>query len=297
MIGLSLAMLPANDLTQARDQFWRLQERFALTACEVQTETATFPAALPPWDGHALAIGQSLRQTVSVLGLHLPYVDLNPVSFHPRIAAASQEILLEAIDAAAEIEADYVVFHVRNGSLPRDRKEGFADWLPILRKLNGRATDKGLRFLLENADDLRWIPDVLELATDAGVDICLDVGHLFERVYETPDWGVLQRVAARLQDIASPWPFLLPSMLPAAQVGGIAGLLTTHGKRVGCVHLHNHDGRSAHRPLAQGKIPWQKLAGHADQLRDIPIILEADYRKCSYECLEHDLSAVTRLLT
>ena len=296
MIGLSLAMLPADNFAAAVDLFNDLQQSFGLSACEVSTEPSS-PTALAPGKDGALAVASELRKAVSSLGVHLPYEGLNPVSRHPRIAAASREVLLETIDAAASIRAGYVVFHVRGTTSFVQEEAGLTAWSPVVRELAEHARKQGLRFLVENADDLRRVPDLLALAEVADTDICLDIGHLYERLYETDEWGVLRRVTARVQDIASPWPFILTAKLPAAEAGGLTGALSTLDKKTGCIHLHNHDGRLAHQPLSNGHIPWRGfLAKNSERLRTVPIILEADYRAHGHTSLERDLKELTELL-
>lgn len=296
MIGLSLAMLPADDFKQACDLFVRLRERYPLATCEVSAETVDSAAALQPWDRAALESARPLRSIVRMLGLHLPYRDLNPVAGHPRIARASRDALLEGLDAAAGIGADYAVLHVRGGDPQMSGEAQIAAWRPVLDELSGHATARGVRLLLENADDMRRLPLILELAAATGVDVCLDTGHLFERLYETPEWGALQRLAARWQDIVSPQPFRLTARLPAAESGGLSGAMAVVGDRLGCLHLHDHDGRGAHCPLDRGKTPWRELAASASRLRGIPVILEADYRHHGRDLLECDLRTLAGML-
>jgi len=295
MIGLSLARLDGSDLQEAADCFRHFQERYPLASCEIHTERSLFPTALTLGNDRSIAVCRKLRQSVAILGLHLPFMDLNPVSGNPRVVKMSLEVLEEAMDAGVDIEADFVVFHARGRHPSGDRLLEMSRWREVLTDLGQRAAARNLRFCLENADNLRRPSEVRELAEAAGIDICLDIGHLFERIYDDPTWTLARRAAARIQDIFSPRPFLLKSNLPAAETGGIDGLIGTLGKRIHCVHLHNHNGRHAHRPLSEGTVPWRRLAGHAGLTRDIPILLEADYRGRSSDCLERDLRLLTGL--
>jgi len=56
-----------------------------------------------------------------------------------------------------------------------------------------------------------------------------------------------------------------------------------------CIHLHNHNGRMAHCSLKAGKINMKKMIEILDDLRNIPIILEADYRQAGMDILREDL--------
>lgn len=295
MIGLSLGMLDCPDLQTAADIFRRLQERFPLGACEIQGETTLFPSALAPWDPDSVAVGRQVRKCVSKLGLHLPFIDLNPVSGHPRIAGMSLDVLEQALDAAAEIEADFVVFHGRGQRYSGEWKDERPAWGEVLSLLGRMARERSLIFCLENADDLRRLSVVNELAGAAGVGICLDTGHLYERIYDDSAWGLARRAAARLQDILSPRPFLLKTHLPAAELGDIDDLAGFMGEKVACLHLHNHDGRRAHRPLREGTVPWRRLANHPRFPQGIPLILEADYRGRARCELEADLGLLASL--
>jgi len=65
--------------------------------------------------------------------------------------------------------------------------------------------------------------------------------------------------------------------------------------RTGCVHVHNHDGRTAHRPLTKGKIMLGRFKAMAEILGDLPWILEADYRRERHGTVDTDLALTAGL--
>lgn len=294
-LGVSLAYLSEGSFLQAADDFLSLQPEFALDACEVHQEGIQFRAGFcrpGPAEIAALAL---IRSRVAVLGFHLPYLDLNPVSADPDIADFAMAHLRQAIARAAEAGADYVVFHARGRCSPDSpRSADRLGWSAVVAQLSEFAASRKLIFCLENADDLRSIDEIAVLAAiSPEMRVCLDMGHLFERL-ELPSTS--QRVAARLWDRFLPWAAIAGKGMPFFAAGGLSGCLDLLGDRLYCLHVHNHNGRLAHQPLTAGKIELGRELGRALPA-GIPVILEADYRRCDPAAVRSDLQLLRRWLS
>jgi endonuclease IV len=294
ILGIQLAMLCDESIDAAISHFQRLQEDFPLNACEIHLEASLYRASVWPWDDNGLGRLHELRKGVSKLGVHLPFMDLNLFSRNMLIQEASRKVLIDSVTFAGRIQADYVVMHIRkpaDSPMPLDlkllRKE--------LKQIFIRSHESGCAMLIENADDLRAPEDVASLAEQIGetAGICLDIGHLFEREY--PRSRLAHRLL-RFNDLFSPRPFLIKYGIPASGYGDWPAVASSLSHRIGCVHVHNHDGRIAHKPLSAGRIDLAPLRSLAQTLRNVPLILEADYRGLSPDKVRSDLTFLSGLL-
>jgi sugar phosphate isomerase/epimerase len=296
MIGIQICMLRADTFEKAVGIFRQLHARFGLSSCEIHLERSLYPPAIWPWETAAHETVAKLRSSVAKLGIHLPFMDLNPVSSNPRIAETSLRILEESLDFASLTRADYSIFHARGcvtGGMSREQT--LIAWQEIIARLAKRAMELGVVFCLENADDLRDLNDVRVLQKRVGnsVMLCLDLGHLFERKYAS---SFLPRMAYVLNDRLSPFPFLLKKGLPAQEGYDWSKAMGMMIEKIACVHLHNHDGRTAHRRLSRGKINLDRLKEFRSQLQKIPVILEVDYSHSGMDEIEEDLRFAEELL-
>lgn len=292
-MGISMAYLQEGTFAANAELFLALQSEFLLAACEVHLEGIQFAAHYWRPDAIESAALSSIRERVGILGFHLPYLDINPVSIDPEIAAFAMNRLSRGIKIAAGAGADYVVGHVRGRSSPGSgRKSDLSRWLQIVTRLSEEAARQKIVFCLENADDLRSIEELNNLSVQsASTRICLDVGHLFERL-ELP--GAISRTAARLWDRYLPWSAVCGKGLPFFEAEGMSGCLELLSDRLYCIHVHNHNGRLAHQPLINGKI---SLPGVLRQVSDDAIvILEADYRQQESGTVRRDLGLLKEWL-
>ncbi len=93
MIGIQIGMLPGNTFEDAVGVFQQLQSQFSLSACEIHLERSLYPPAIWPWENSSQEAMARLRPSVARLGIHLPFMDMNPVFSNPRIAEASRRKL------------------------------------------------------------------------------------------------------------------------------------------------------------------------------------------------------------
>lgn len=114
LLGIQLAFLTDQSFEESLKLFFELQERYGLNACEVQLEASLYEAAVWPWDGEAeRRIRDELRGNVERLGVHLPFMGLNPISDNPRVLEMTWKMYEKSMRFSANVGADYVVFHAR----------------------------------------------------------------------------------------------------------------------------------------------------------------------------------------
>ncbi len=291
MLGLSLAYLPKDSLSEAAEAFFELQSEFPLRACEVHMEAVQFASAFWYWDRSADAAVASIRERVETLVVHLPYLDMNPISPNPRLARIALAAQRSAIARSASLGADSAVFHARGQhGLNASRARELECWRTVVTSLTDAAERHRLTLCFENADDVRLISEMeWVLDADPRMRACLDLGHLFERI--DPGRAVV-RMACRLTDSYLPG-FTVRRGVPYYEAGDLSRLI---GDRVRCVHVHNHDGRTAHRPISDGKADIPRIIRSLGDLDEIPVILEADYRQSDLRKVKADIESLVRSL-
>ena len=288
-IGIQLALLPARSPDESAHLFGRLRRSFDMAACEIHLDTAHYSSAFRLWEKADAECAKALRKTVGTLGVHFPFLDLNPVSGNRRIAEAGMSLLEESMSWAREVNADYAVMHVRGRNLDKDQ---IAPWVRVVAHLQERA--EGVSLCLENADDLHSIRGVQTILSQVpGLRVCVDIGHLHERAYPS---SRLRRAALLLAEKLMPSPFTIRSGLPAGEMGGWVEVIRGLLHELGCIHIHNHDGRTAHRPFQLGRIDLARIAELRDDLEETPVIIEADYRTVPEDTLRDDLESLIHWL-
>lgn len=295
MRGISLAYMGPGSLETNAALFKELQSKYDLQVCELHMEAIQFEAGIWYWDKTSAGVVKDLRQRVARLGVHLPYLDLNPISPNPRSSKYSRAVYQAAIKKAAEWSADYVVFHARgNWGLYPERSRELEEWRQALNVLASTAEKNGLIFCLENADSIRSLREIDQLLKQNDqIKLCLDIGHLFERIEADHIW---MKAADRLWDRFLPVSNIWGRGMPYFEHDGISGAVNAFSQRLGVLHLHNHNGRAAHQPILDGKYDLRPAIRALKPLTNIPIILEADYRNHDSAVLYHDLQLLEEFI-
>lgn len=162
--------------------------------------------------------------------MHGPRSDLNPGLRDRGLTAFCRQRFRLALEVAAEMHAETVVFHT--GFNPMIRSPGFEGrWIKrsaaFWRDLAEEAALLGVGIALENL----WEPrpeiqrDLIDAVGSPLVRACFDVGHSNVYSREPPERWV-----------------------------------SCLGGRLGCVHLHNNDGREdSHSPLEEGTVDFSRF--------------------------------------
>jgi endonuclease IV len=258
-LGMQIGMLPGQ-YEQALNQFNKLQEQFSLYSAELQLESSIYNAFFTP--------GKDRVPHADIIGVHLPFMGLDPVSDKPDIRRKSLETFYHAIHASADCDAAYVVFHARTQTSGQQE----SGWITVLADLADKSNEAGIRFCLENADSLYDITQIHQILHELPkVHLCLDIGHLYEHTFN-----------------------LLTRYLPLSGDTRLARELENLCNHISCIHIHNHDGFYAHQSLEAGKIDFSSLKKYRSL--DIPLILESDYRNIPSDILSHDLRYLTGVI-
>lgn len=293
IIGIQAAFLPADNFSESLNMFFKIKEEVPVQACELHMDNNLYKNAVSLEeeyiDNKKFSLLKSLRRKVRVLGVHLPFYGLNPVSDNEDISVKSLKKIKNSIKFASDIKADYAVMHLRGK--PENNKNDFIPrWNRVINKLKETASNLRIDLFLENADDANN-EVVFDKVNEAGLGYCIDIGHLYERDYLS--LGV-KRYFYIINDFFSPKPFIFKGGLFSSSMDNFNDIIIKN--KVNCIHIHNHDGKNAHRPLTEGKIKLVNIKEALPYIREIPVIIESDYRNYNISTIVKDIKYLKRIM-
>jgi len=125
---------------------------------------------------------EKLKDFDQQIAIHGPFLDLNPGSPDKRIGAVTKERYLQAIRAALELDASYLILHSQHNLAIKDPKvkdKKIENQLPFWDEILEKISEDDLKILLENVteDDPEDLFKLVDNIDSQKVKICLDVGH------------------------------------------------------------------------------------------------------------------------
>lgn len=289
-LGLSLGAFHKFGFQDALDAYKRLAERFDLTVVEINLEVRRGSIAHRPWDvpeDQLRAFAEPFRHR----GVHLPFVDLNPISTNAGIREESLRQLRLGIEASSRMGMTYAVTHATGPRPGLPWSEESALWKDVFSELAELALEARLTLCIENGARLVRLERLLEVVKNLGLDhvrICLDTGHAHQRLWERG--RIWSRILPRL-DQRWKGAFRIPRHLPFESYGSLAGFLRQAERWVSVFHLHDRRGRTDHLGLGQGGIDFASLAPYLGRR---PVVLEVP--STSEDALARQIELAQRLV-
>lgn len=164
------------------DEIFASVEEAGLTGIEFWVETPHFWLRnMPPAD---LETAVRAHPSLAPITVHAPVLDLNPCSVNPRVAAASQQYAVEAIDLAAAVGAEVVTVHPGHRTAKRRPSTyDYERFRVYLARLKDAAERTGVRVSIENMEQktnsLLSTPEAMREVLDAApwLSFTLDISH------------------------------------------------------------------------------------------------------------------------
>jgi sugar phosphate isomerase/epimerase len=164
------------------DEIFAAVEEAGLTGIEFWVETPHFWLRGLPFADLEAAI--RAHPALAPITLHAPVLDLNPCSINPRVAAASQQYAVEAVDLAAAAGAEVVTVHPgRRTAKRRPSAYDYEHFRAYLARLRDAAERTGVDVAIENMEvtvnSLLSTPGEMREVLDANpwLSFTLDVSH------------------------------------------------------------------------------------------------------------------------
>lgn len=164
------------------DEIFSSVEEAGLTGVEFWVETPHFWLRGQPL--HELKAAVRAHPALTSLTLHAPALDLNPCSINPRVAAASQQYAIEAVELAGALGAEVITVHPgrRTARRPPNRYD-YDHFETYLARLRQAAEETGVKVAIENMEpkvnSLLCTPEGVRETLDANpwLWLTLDVAH------------------------------------------------------------------------------------------------------------------------
>jgi len=293
LIGASLSGFKGLNIDKAIDLYLKLSATFNLKVVEIRFEKERQRPAVWPWE-----VKESLKEFLGkfkIVGVHLPFVYLNPISHNPYIKEASLVQLKLAIEKASNLNVNYCVMHARGFNRALSLEQEFNEWKKVIEELVEFAEEKYVLLTLENADslhDLHLLAKLVKQINSKWLKITLDVGHAHIRKVRPLSTYPVKDSILRISDIFLPLSLTKKNM-PYEKYGSLSNFIKSEKDLVAVIHVHDYNGRRDHLPIGEGKINFSFLS----ELKEFkgPYILEVEFKN-HYEDFKRTYTRLMGLL-
>jgi sugar phosphate isomerase/epimerase len=276
ILGSSLGSFLHFELADAFLFYEKLSSQFDLNSVEIRFEKEKERPSCWYWEDNPLM--SDFLENFEVCGAHLPFIHLNPISQNPMIQKESMKQLKGSMSAAAELNLDYAVMHMR-GDHDRGTPQELQDkWTEIILDLLDHSTDLGVRLTIENADsmtNLKNLTDFVKKINSSKLKITLDIGHAYIRTIPHLSKFPIQALILKILDIYS--PILINNGLPISEYITIHQFINNEKNLIGNIHLHDYNGLTDHLEIGKGKIDFSFIKDCIHYLSHIPLTLEVNF--------------------
>jgi sugar phosphate isomerase/epimerase len=284
IIGSSLSTFKGLTLDEAITLYLRLSKEYDLKTVEISFEKEKTIPSFWPWEINENEL-KSFLEKFEVVGAHLPFVYINPISPNPRIREESIRQLKEAIRKAAELGMTYAVIHARGLALGLSDEEQFDEWLKLIGELTSYARENSIILTIENADSLWNLADVAKIVRKINskwLKMTFDVGHAHLRKVPPLQRYPVKELFLKSLDAFLPFSFPFKKNMPYEKYGSIKNFIEAEKELIYVVHVHDYDGRRDHLGIGEGKIDFSFLSMLRGNFKG-PYILEIEFNNCCKE--------------
>lgn len=293
MIGASLGGFKDLSLEQAIELYLKLSKEFNLNAVEIRFEREAYRPNLWHWEADEMI--KDFLSNFEVVGTHLPFVYLNPISQNPYIREISISQLKFAIEKASNLGMNYCVMHARGFNYALTPEEEFNEWKKVIDELVRYAEENSILLALENADflhDLSMLAKIVKEIDSKWLRIAFDIGHAHIRRVAPLSTYPVKDLVLRALDTFLP-PSLIKRNMPYEAYGSIENFIESELDLISVIHVHDYNGRRDHLSIGEGKIDFSVLSKLVDSER--VFILEVEFEN-HYEDFRKSYFMLRRLL-
>ena len=256
ILGASLGSLRGRTFSKAMEAYLKLSEDFNLEAVEIRFEKEKNKLSLWSWEIKNEDIADFLEE-FKIVGAHLPFAYLNPISPNPRIKNESINQLKIGIEKASDLNMNYVTMHARGDACDLTKEEKLSEWLRVFIELAEYAEEHSIILTIENADflsNLKELSGIVDEINSKWLRITLDVGHAHIRMKTS-----LLSYALKALD-RTPLPFITNKYMPYEEYGSIKNFIEKEHDKIFNFHIHDYDGKRDHLIIGDGKINFSFLS-------------------------------------
>ena len=260
IIGASLGSFKGLTLEEAMKLYLDLSTKFDLNAVEIRFEKEKGRPSLWSWEKNDEIV--DFLVNFEVMGAHLPFVYLNPISPNPKIRKESLNQLKDAIAKASKLEMNYCVMHARGFAYGLTHEQQLKEWKKVIEELAQYAKDNSIILTIENADFLSNFKELISIVKKINskwLKITLDIGHAHIRKVPPLSTYPAKDLALRAVDFFLPLSLIKKNM-PYEEYGSLKNFIKPEHDLISNVHIHDYNGRRDHIAIGDGKIDFSFLA-------------------------------------
>lgn len=275
LTGIQLAILKPFTVEKAIDFAIEMKSKYGIDAVEISLEgTFDLPGVFIHQNEYKKLFAEKLRAFKSV-GVHMPFMYLNPVAPDPAVAEFSIDQLKKSIDYAGDIGANYAVLHTPGWSHKLDDKGLRAEWKKLIPIFLDHAIKRNIILSVENVHPfikLDLLAEMVRSFKSDNLKLTLDTGHAHFRVKHT-------RLQYHLQTFLDRYlPFgLIKKNIGWEKYGSLENFVKTEMDIINNFHIHDHNGKTDHICCGDGKIDFSFIK-HIKNT-NIPLIIETHCAK------------------
>lgn len=239
-IGASVSPSFLPDQLQAIERYMEYAGRLRLTSIEldfsIQGHLPEFAALPYPWE--ETPIWDEVRRQVAYFalpGVHLPYMDINPLSNERKEAEQATFQYVRSIERAGDLGLRYGVIHMVGLRPGTTRETGLPLWVDYMGHMARHAEKAGIILCLENAAYGFYLHDaayVIRQVNSPWLRMTLDIGHAHLK----------KSASSGLEGV------------PYAHYGSMEAFIDQEGELLYTLHIHdNHGAVDDHLVIGEGE--------------------------------------------
>jgi len=276
ILGVSTNCFQGLNLGECVDVLFNLKDAVDFEAIELRLEKDDRNPSV--WVNSFNSELKDSLGSFKIIGAHLPLNHIDLISKNPYDKHRSINTVIKGMEIAEMLNANYCVLHARGSKRWDLSNQMINEWMEIISELTQYAETKSLPLLLENADNLtnlQTLTKIVKSIDSKTLKIALDIGHAHIRQIGAAA-GLIPRIegfALRGVDFLTGNLHRSNRSMPYEEYGSISNFIRVESHLIGCVHVHDYNGRVDHLPLGSGSIDYYPLSV-LNQIYEGPCILE-----------------------
>lgn len=283
IIGASLGSFNNFNLKQSIDLYSKLSNDLGLDSVEIRFEKERDRPSLWPWEANGALI--NFLDNFKMKGAHLQFIDLNLISFNPKIKQESVSQIKYAIKKASELGMSYVVLHAKGFDYGLTYEQQLNEWIKIIRELTLCAEDNSIVLTIENADFFKKLKDisiVVRKINSTWLKMTLDIGHAHIRNVPPLTTFPIKEIFSKALDM-TPLPFISEKYMPYANYGSMEKFIELENDIIFNLHIHDNNGKKDHLEIGKGKIDFSFLSTLKKNMVEKVITFEINFNQRTFD--------------
>ena len=288
ILGISVNCFQGLNLAECVDILLNIGNKVNFGAIELRLEEDSRNPSV--WYNSVSPELEVFLNSFKAIGAHLPLNQINLISNNPHRRSGSINKMIQGLEIAEALNADYCVMHARGSKVCVSSSAVANEWEDVISTLTQCAEDRSLLLLVENADsitNLQTLMRIVKSIDSKSLKITLDIGHAHIRELFVPTGLVagLKGFALKGKDFLVGDLYRSSRNMPYEEYGSVSNFISRESQLIKNIHIHDYNGRKDHLPLGSGYIDYSFLS-MLNQIYHGPCIIETFSQKPYLDLLQ-----------